>query len=123
MLSAPSACSAILRCQIAEPLQAWEEEVGAAAHRRKREQTRELSSNRPFRNLEFQRPVLVADDRVVLVPELVKVLVVGPHVLRELELTDEARANNERGDAALGSIVRDPFPQGWAIGGAPPNHA
>ena len=43
----------------------------------------------------------MADDRVALVAELVKILVVGPDILGKLELADEARADHERCDAAL----------------------
>ena len=46
-----------------------------------------------------------ADDRVALVAKLVEVPIVYPDVLRELELPDEARADDEGGDAALDPVV------------------
>ena len=82
----------------------------------------DLLADRPLGDLEFQRAVLVADDRVVLVAEFVEILVVGPDVLRELELADEARADDERGDAALHAVLGRVFGQGRPVGGPAADH-
>ena len=50
--------------------------------------------------------MVIADDRVALVAELVEILVVDPDILRELELADKARADDEGRDAALPAVVR-----------------
>jgi hypothetical protein len=48
-----------------------------------------------------------------------KVSVVCPDVLRELELTNEARADYEGRNAALGPIVGDAFRQMGSVSRAP----
>ena len=53
----------------------------------------------------LERSVVRADDRVALIAQLVKVPIIYPDVLRELELPDEARADDEGGDPALDPIV------------------
>ncbi len=64
------------------------------------------------RYFEFQRAVLMADDQeVAFVAELVKISIVRPDVLRELELADQARADRERRDAALLSVLGRAFGQ------------
>src|SRR5207248_8754104 len=83
--------------------------------------------DRSLGDLEFQRAVLVADDRIALIGEFVEVLSIGSHVLRELELADETRATNEGGDASFYAIFWRPFGQRWAVGAAasdqpPPIH-
>ena len=75
-----------------------------------------------FGNLVLQGSVLRPDDRIALVPQLVKVLVVDPHVLGELELTDETGADHERGDPPFDAVVGRAFRQRRAVGRAPPDH-
>src|SRR5262252_1207221 len=94
-------CGTAERRQIPERLETGQEKVGSAFHGRKRRQTGDLFPDRALRNLVFERAVLISDDRVALVAELVKVLVVCPDVLSELELPDEARAAHESGDTAF----------------------
>ena len=108
--------------EISQRLEAGQEKVGAAPHGRECRQAGDLLADRPLRDLVFQRAVLVADDRVALVAELVEIPVVHPHVLRELELADQARADHERGDAALDAVVRRALPadagRRWRRGGS-----
>ena len=47
----------------------------------------------------------MADDRVAFIAEFVKTPIVGPDILRELELADEARADHERRDTALLAVL------------------
>ena len=74
-------------------------------------------------NLVFERAVLVANERVSFVAELVKVLVVRPHALREFILSDKARANHEGGDAALHAVLWRVLRQKRAVCSAPTDHA
>src|SRR5262245_39047396 len=83
-----------------------QEKVRAALHGGEGRQARDLLPDRPLRDRVVERAVLTADDRVVLVAKLVKVPVVDPDVLRELELADQARTDDERRNPALPSIVR-----------------
>src|SRR5215468_9227803 len=94
-----------LRCEPAQRLQSWQEEVCSAAHGRKGRKARDLAANRPLWNLEFECPVLSADDRIPLIPELMEVPVVDPNVLRELKLPNETRADYECRDSALLAVV------------------
>src|SRR4051812_30383780 len=84
---------------------AGQEEGGPPAGGGKRGQTGDRSSDRSLGNLVFERAILIADHRIALVAELVEALVVRPHVLRELELADEAAADHERGNPALRGVV------------------
>src|ERR1043165_1419926 len=93
-------------CEPTQRLQSREKEVRAAAHGRERREARDLSANRPLRNLEFERSVLRANDRIPLVPELVEVPVVDPDVLRKFVLPDEAPTDHERRDTPFLAIVR-----------------
>ena len=79
--------------QVPQRLESGQEEVGAAPHGGERRQALDLFPDRPLRDREVERAVLRADDRIALVAELVEVLVVHPHVLRELELADQAGAD------------------------------
>src|SRR6185312_2602460 len=91
--------------QEAQSADAGKEEVRAAAHCRKRRQAGQLPAHRPFGHRQVECAVLRADDRVTLVPELVKTRVVRPHVLRELELTHQACAPDECGNAAFDTVL------------------
>src|SRR5215472_5734497 len=93
------------RCEPVQCLQSRQKEVGAAADSGKGGQAGDLAANRPLGNLEFQCPVLSADDRIALIAELVEIPIIYPDVLRELELPDETCADHERCDAALRAVV------------------
>ena len=95
--------------EIPKRFEAREKEVGAALHGREGRQAGDLFANRSFGNLDFERAVLRADDRIALVAQLVKITVVSPYVLRELELSDQACTDDERRYAAVGTIVRSVF--------------
>src|SRR5271167_4868255 len=84
------------RCEPAQSLEAGQEKVSAAAHRSEGGQACVFFADWSLRDFELQSAVLIADERIALVAEFVETLVVHPHVLRELELADEARANHER---------------------------
>src|SRR5262245_35905198 len=93
------------RGEVLQGLQTRPEEVRAAAHGRERGQSANHLSDRTLRDLVLERSVVRPDDGVSLVAELVEVLVVRPHVLRELELADEARADHEGRDPTLPAVV------------------
>src|SRR5215831_16216353 len=76
--------------EISERLDAREKEVGAASHGGEGGQAGDFFADRTLRDFVFERAVLGPDDRVALVTELVKIPVVGPDVLGEFELADEA---------------------------------
>src|SRR5262249_15753830 len=82
----------------------------------------DLFPDRALGNLVFERAVLISDDRIALVAELVEVLVVRPHVLRELELADEARAADESSNPAFHSVLRRTFRKRRPIGPASTDH-
>src|SRR5262245_18203846 len=103
---AASACSSrcpfrILPREVAKRLESREEKVRASSHRSERRQAGNLFPNRALRDLVLQRAVMIADDRIALVGELAEVLVVDPDVLREFELANQARADDECRDAAV----------------------
>src|SRR4051794_35859033 len=93
-------CGSAVRREIPQGLQPGQKEIGAAFHAGESRQSLDRLSNRAPGNLELERPVVIADDGIALVAELVKIRIVRPDVLRELELTDEARADHEGRDAA-----------------------
>ncbi len=109
--------------EVSKRLDAGQEEVGAASDGGEGRQPCDLLPDRPLRDLEFQRAVLLADDRIALVAEFVEIPVIDPHVLRELELADEARADHEGRDPALHAVLRRAFRQRRAVGGAAADHA
>src|SRR4029453_11779828 len=59
--------------QVAERLEPGQEEVPSAPDGRERRDPGDPLPDRPFRDLEFERTVLRADDRIALVAELVEV--------------------------------------------------
>ena len=63
-----------------------------------------------------------ADDRVPFVAQLVEVPVVDPDVLRELELADKARADDEGGDPAFDPVVGCAFRQWRPVWRPSPDH-
>ena len=91
--------------EMTQPLETGQEEVLAAAARRERGQPLDRLAHGALRDLEFERAVVAADERVSLVAELVEVAVVDPDVLRELELPHEARADDECRNTALDAVV------------------
>src|SRR6266550_5545758 len=108
--------------EISKRFEARQEEIGPSANRGERGQAGDALFDPPFRNLELERAVLCPDDRIAFVPELVEVLVVDPHILRELELPDQTPADDERGDAALDPIVRGTLREWRAVRRAAANH-
>ena len=58
----------------------------------------------------------------MLVAEFVEGAVVDPHVLGELELTDQAGADDERGDAAIHTVVGRALGQCRTVGSTAANH-
>ena len=69
------------------------------------------------------RAVMRADERIALVSELVKLRIVGPHVLREFELPDQAGAADKRGNASLDTVFGSAFRQRRTVGPAAPDDA
>src|SRR5215207_5824155 len=82
--------------QVPQRLQHRKKEVGPAPNGRERREASDALFDRTLRNLVLQCSILRPDDRIALIPELVKVLVVDPYVLGELELPDETGADHER---------------------------
>src|ERR1700730_6896631 len=114
----------IIQCrELSKGFDAGEEKVGAASHSGEGRQASNFFPDRTLGDLEFKRAVLSADYWVAFVTELVKVWVVRPNVLRELELADEACADHESGDATLGPVFRSALRQVRAIAGAAADHA
>ena len=79
-------------------------------------------ADRPLGDREIHCAVLGSADRIVLVTQLVEGAVVDPDVLRELELPDQAGANDECGDTALDAVVGCAVGKGRSVGGAAANH-
>ena len=87
-------------------LDAGKKEVGPATNRGERRKAPKPFADRPLGNRHVERAILRADDRVPLVVEILELRIVDPDVHRELELADQARAADERGDASLDAVVR-----------------
>src|SRR4030095_2667662 len=96
----------MLAGQVAERLEPGQEEVCAAPEGRERRDSGDPLPDRSLRDLEFECTVLRADERIALVAELVEILVVDPHVLRELELANQACTEHERSDPAVHPVFR-----------------
>src|SRR5262249_11826723 len=97
----------VIQCrEIAERFDTWEKEVSAALHGGKGRQAGDCFADRTLGNFKFERTVLLSDDRIVFIAKLVKVAIISPHVLKELELADEACAYDKSGDATLNPILR-----------------
>src|SRR3954453_17608570 len=94
------------RREVSQRFQAGQEEIGSSPDRGKCRQTLDRLADRPLWDFEIERAVMAADDWVSLIAEFMKVAVVHPHVLGELELTDETRTNDESCDTAFLAIVR-----------------
>src|SRR5262245_18590689 len=85
----------ILPRKEAKPLDAWEEEVGAASYRGEGWKPLDHLPNGSLGDLVFQRAVLGADDRIAFVAEFMKRPIIGPDVLSKLELPDKTGATHE----------------------------
>src|SRR6516164_5193626 len=88
---------------------ARQKEVGPSAQCSESRQTLDRLADRPLGNLEIQRPVLRADERIMLVAEFVKVSIVDPHVLRELELADEVGATDKGSEPPFHAVLGRAF--------------
>ena len=75
-------------------LESGKKKVCTATNRRECRQTLDRLADRPLRNLELERAVLRADERITLVTKLMKTPIIDPHVLRKLELANETGAMN-----------------------------
>src|SRR6478609_8386954 len=80
--------------EVSKRLDTGKEEVGTATYGGECWKAGDLFSDGAFGDFEFERTVVVAYDWVALVAELMEVVVVHPHVLRKLELPDEARTDH-----------------------------
>ncbi len=110
-------------CEVSKRLDAGEKEVGAASHGGEGRQAGDFFANWALGDFVFERAVLSADDRVAFVAELVKVPVIRPNVLRELKLSNEARADYECCDAALYAVLRRVLRQMRTVSGTAADHA
>src|SRR6266536_2282545 len=114
----------IIQCsEVSKRLDTRKEEVSATFHRGECWKAGNLFADWAFRDFEFERAVLVADNRVALIAEFMEVFVVHPYVLCELELPDEARADHEGGYTALSAVLGRILRQMRTISGAATYHA
>jgi hypothetical protein len=104
---------------VLERFDSREKKVGSAPHGGEGWQSGDFLADWTLGDFKFERTVLMADDRIAFITELVEVRPIRPNVLQELELTDKARAEHKRCDAALDSIFWCVIRQMWPIGGAP----
>ena len=74
--------------EIPKRFETREKKISAAFHCSEGRQAGDFLADGPFGNLELERAVLRADDRIALVAELMKITVVNPYILRKLELSD-----------------------------------
>src|SRR6516165_3691619 len=102
--------------EVAKRFDTRQEEVGATSYSGEGWQSGDFLADRTLGNFEFKCTVLIADDRIAFVTKFVKITVVGPDILCELKLADEACADHKSGDAALDAIVRRVFRQVRTIG-------
>ena len=86
-------------------LDTWQEEIGAALDGREGRQPLYLSSDWPLWDRHIVGAVLSADHRIAFIAQFVEVRIVHPDVLYEFELADEAGADHERCNTAIGSIL------------------
>ena len=73
-----------------------EEKVGTTPDGSEGRQSGDFLADWTLGNFKFECTILVADDRITFIAEFVKVTVVRPDILRELELADQARADHGR---------------------------
>src|SRR5262245_60676302 len=104
--------------EISQRLEPREEEVRTAPDGGECGQSNDLLSHWTLGDLELQRAVLGADDRIALVAEFVEISVVDPHILSEFVLANQAGAEYERRDAPLHAVVGGTFRQVRAVGRA-----
>jgi hypothetical protein len=95
--------------QVLKRFDPWNEEVCAALYGGKCRKTLYLLPDGTLGNRKVKRPILAADHRIMLIPELVEIWIVDPNVLDEFELADEACADHKRCNAALPSVLGRPF--------------
>src|SRR5258705_10450291 len=91
--------------QVTERLDTWQKEVSAASDRGESWQALDLFPNRPLWDGHVKGAVLSTKNRIVLVPQLVKVWVVRPHIHRKFKLSDEARPPHEPADSSFHAAV------------------
>src|SRR5947209_7830385 len=101
----------LMSSKVSECLHPWQKEVCTSHYRREGRQPRYLLADRPFRHGKIEAAILVADQRVSFVPQLVKIRVIDPDILRELELAHEASTQNESCNAAINAVLRHTFGQ------------
>src|SRR3954468_13883755 len=85
---------------------AGKKQIRTGSDRGERGNAGDLLLDWPRWNGQIERAILGADDRIALVVESLEVGIVGPHAHREFELTNQACASHERGNAAIHAVVR-----------------
>src|SRR5439155_25247080 len=108
-------------CQEAQARDAREKEIRTTSDGGERGKPGDPLSNRALRDRHVERAVLRPDERIVLVAELFEVGVVGPDVHHELELTHQAGASHERGNASIGPVIGRILWQQRTVGAAAPD--
>src|SRR6476620_1534492 len=110
------------RGEVAQRVYSWQKEIRPALKGREGRYPLVHLADRSVGDGEIQGAVLGAADRVVLVAEFVEGLVVDPDVLGELELADQARTDDERGDAPVHPVVGSTVGQRGPVGRPAPDH-
>src|ERR1700761_8843594 len=93
------------RGQVSEAVEPRKKKVCSAGECGEGRQPLENRADRTLGNLVFQCAILRSADRIALVLQFVKVAVVDPHILCELELADQAGAYDERGDTPVRTVI------------------
>src|SRR5690348_18321697 len=92
--------------QVSECTDARQKEVSPAAYRCESRQASDLFSNGPFGDAYVKCAVLSPEDGIALVPQLMKIRIIRPHIHRKLKLTNQTCATDKRRDSSFDSIFR-----------------
>src|SRR5215469_5598468 len=108
--------------KVAKRLDSGEEEISAASYRRERGYPSNLFLDGPLRNRQIVRTILSAEDGITLIPQLVEVRIVGPHVHGKLELTDKAGTAHEGRNSPFYPILGSTLRKRGTVSAATANH-
>src|SRR5258706_11214810 len=108
--------------QVSECPDAWQKEVSPASYRGESRQASDLFPNGPFGDGHIKRAVLGPEDGIALVPQLMKIRIIRPHIHRKLKLADKACATDERGDSSLDSVFGCALRQRRTVRPSAPDH-
>ena len=113
----------VAKCrQVPQRFETGQEEVSSASYGGESRQSLYRFTDWSLRDLELQRPILRANERITLIAKFVKIPIIDPHVLRKLELAKQAGTSNESSDPPFNAILGLAFGQRRAVGAAAANH-